>query len=102
MDMSSLMKHARQFQEKLDAAQQELGSKTVSGSAGGGMVKVTVNGRSELMDIVIEPEVVNPDDIRMLQDLILAAVNDGMAKAKKMGQEELGKLTGGMNIPGLF
>lgn len=96
------MKQAQQFQQQLSEIQQELGSKTVTGSSGGGMVTVTFNGRSELVDIAIEPEAVNRDDVQMLQDLIRAAINDGLAKSKKLGQGELGKLTGGMNIPGLF
>ncbi len=102
MDMGNLMKQAQQFQEQLSKVQEELGTKTVTGSAGGGMVTTTFNGRSELVDIVIESEVVNADDVQMLQDLVRSAVNDGLVKAKKLGQGELGKLTGGMNIPGLF
>ena len=102
MDMGNLMKQAQQFQEQLSKVQEELGTKTVTGSAGGGMVTTTFNGRSELVDLTIEQEVVNPDDVQMLQDLIRSAVNDGLVKAKKLGQGELGKLTGGMNIPGLF
>lgn len=102
MNMSDLMKQAQQFQQQLSSIQQELGSKKVTGSAGGGMVTATFNGRSELIEISIEQEVVNPDDVQMLQDLIQAAVNDGLVKAKQLGQSELGKLTGGMNIPGLF
>ncbi len=102
MDMGNLMKQAQQFQEQLSKVQEELGAKTVTGSAGGGMVTTTFNGRSELVDLVIESEVVNADDVQMLQDLVRSAVNDGLVKAKKLGQGELGKLTGGMNIPGLF
>jgi len=102
MDMGNIMKQAQQFQQQLSKVQEELGTKTVTGSAGGGMVTVTFNGRSELVDLAIEPEAVNPDDVQMLQDLIRSAVNDGLVKAKKLGQGELGKLTGGMNIPGLF
>ncbi|HHO47223.1 MAG TPA: YbaB/EbfC family nucleoid-associated protein [Desulfobacteraceae bacterium] len=102
MDMSELMKHARQFQERLDDIQQELGSRTVTGSAGGGMVTATLNGRLELIDLHIEPQVVNPDDVSMLQDLVIAAMNDGLVKARQLAQGELGKLTGGMHIPGLF
>jgi len=102
MNMAELMKQAQQFQQQLSRIQEELGAKTVTGSAGGGMVTATVNGRSELVDIVIEPEVVNRNDIGMLQDLVRSAVNDGLVKAKQLGQSELGKLTGGMSIPGLF
>ena len=102
MNMSDMMKHAQQFQQQLSTIQQELGSKTVTGSAGGGMVTATFNGRSELLSIAIEPQVVDSHEVQMLQDLVAAAVNDGLVKAKKLSQSELGKLTGGMNIPGLF
>ena len=102
MDMGNLMKQAQQFQQQLSKVQEELGTMTVTGSAGGGMVTTTFNGRSELVDLVIESEVVNAGDVQMLQDLVRSAVNDGLVKAKKLGQGELGKLTGGMNIPGLF
>jgi len=102
MDMNALMKQAQQFQERLNKIQEELGAKTVTGSAGGGMVTATVNGRSELLSLALERGVVNPDDVVLLQDLIVAAVNDALLQAKKLGQGELGKLTGGMHIPGLF
>lgn len=102
MDMNALMKQAQQFQERLNKIQEELGAKTVTGSAGGGMVTATVNGRGELLSLSLERGVVNPDDVVLLQDLIVAAVNDALLQAKKLGQGELGKLTGGMHIPGLF
>jgi DNA-binding YbaB/EbfC family protein len=102
MDMGTLMKQAQQFQERLSKMQEELGAITVTGSAGGGMVTATVNGRGELLSLALERGVVNPDDVQLLQDLIVSAVNDALLKAKKHGQGELGKLTGGMNIPGLF
>lgn len=102
MDMSELMKQARQFQERLAGIQQELGAKTVTGSAGGGMVTATFNGRCELIGLHIEPQAVDSNDVRMLQDLVLAAVNDGLIRAKQLAQGEMGKLTGGMHIPGLF
>ena len=102
MNMGEIMKQAQQFQEQLSKIQQELGEKTVTVSAGGGMVTVTFNGRSELVDIVIEPDVVSQGDVTMLQDLVRSAINDGLVKSKQLGQGELGKLTGGMNIPGLF
>ena len=102
MNMGDIMKQAQQFQEQLSKVQQELGSKTVTGTAGGGMVTATFNGRSELVDIVIEPDAVNTSDVQMLQDLVRSAVNDGLVKSKQLGQGELGKLTGGMKIPGLF
>lgn len=102
MNMGDLMKQAQQFQEKMSSMQGELGSKTVSGTAGGGMVNATVNGNSELVELTIEPSLVNPGDVKMLEDLVQAAVNDGLRKAKEMAKSEMGKLTGGMNIPGLF
>lgn len=102
MDISELMQQARHFQEKMAQVQEELATRTVTGTAGGGMVTVTVNGKSEVLGMSIEPEVINPDDPQMLQDLITAAVNDGLRKAKELGQDEMSKLTGGMRIPGLF
>ncbi len=102
MDISELMQQARHFQEKMGQIQEELAIRTVSGTAGGGMVTVTVNGKGEVLGMSIEPEVINPDDPQMLQDLITAAVNDGLRKAKELGQDEMSKLTGGMRIPGLF
>jgi len=102
MDMGEIMKQARQFQEKLGKIQDELGSKMVTGTAGGGMVTVTVNGRGELIGLSIEKGIINPEEPQMLQDIIVAAVNDGLRKAKELGQGELGKLTGGLRIPGLF
>lgn len=81
--------------------QEELATKTVTGSAGGGMVTTTMNGRGELVGLTIEPGIVNVDEMDMLQDLIVAAVNDGARKAAEMGKGEMSKLTGGLNIPGL-
>jgi nucleoid-associated protein EbfC len=100
-NMGNLMKQAQQFQNKMARLQQELGQKTIEATAGGGMVTVVVNGQQELVSIKIDPEVVDPDDIDMLQDLVLAAVNDGMARAKKMVNDEMGKLTGGLNLPNI-
>jgi len=102
MDISSLMKQAQDFQHKMGQVQEGLAKKTVSSEVGGGMVKVTVNGRQELLSIQIEKEVINPDDTEMLQDLIAAAVNDAMGKAREMIQAEMGRLTGGLKIPGLM
>ncbi len=102
MDISSLMKQAQDFQQKMGQVQEELAKKTVTSEVGGGMVKVTVNGKQELLAIQIEKEVINPDDADMLQDLIAAAVNDAMRKAREMIQSEMGRLTGGINIPGLM
>jgi DNA-binding YbaB/EbfC family protein len=103
--MGNLMKQAQQIQARIAKLQEELGEKTIEVSSGGGMVTVVVNGRQELLSIKIDPEVINPNDLEMLQDLILAAVNDGMSRAKNMVTEEMRKLTGGIdlsNIPGLM
>jgi DNA-binding YbaB/EbfC family protein len=100
-NMGKLMKQAQQLQTKMAKMQEELSEKTVEASAGGGMVVAIANGRQELISIHIEQEVIDPDDAEMLQDLIMAAVNDALNKAKEMMNEEMGNLTKGMNIPGL-
>lgn len=100
-NMGNLLKQAQQFQTKIAKLQEELEDRTVEASAGGGMITVVVNGRQELVSIKIEPEVINPDDKEMLQDLILAAINDGLGKAKEMVNEEMGKLTRGLNLPNI-
>jgi len=99
--MGQLLKQAQKFQAKMSELQEELNQRTVEASAGGGMVTVVANGRQEVLSIAIDPEVVDPNDVEMLQDLILAAVNDALNRAKEMTSEEMGKLTKGMNIPGL-
>ncbi len=98
-DMGNLLKQAQQFQTKIAKLQEELEDRMVEASAGGGMVTVVVSGRQEIVSIKIEPEVINSDEQEMLQDLILAAVNDGLSKAKEMVNEEMGKLTRGLNLP---
>ena len=100
-NMGNLLKQAQQFQTKIAKLQEELEDRTVEASAGGGMVTVVVNGRQELLSINIEPEVINSDDKEMLQDLIQAAINDGLSKAKEMVNEEMGKLTRGLNLPNI-
>ena len=100
-NMGNLMKQAQQFQTKMAKLQEELGQRTVEASAGGGMVTVIVNGQQEIVSIKIDQEVVDPEDVEMLQDLILAAVNDGLKRAKNMVNEEMGKLTGGLNLPNI-
>ena len=102
MDISSLMKQAQDFQQKMGQVQEELAKKTVTSEVGGGMVKVTVNGKQELLTIQIEKEVIDPEDVDMLQDLIIAAVNDALNKSQEMVAAEMSKLTGGLNIPGLM
>jgi len=100
-NMNNMMKQAQQLQKKMLKAQEDLATKTVEASAGGGMVKVVANGSQKIESIVLEKEVVDPEDVEMLQDLILAAVNDALNKSQEMISSEMGKLTGGMNIPGL-
>lgn len=103
--MGNIMKQAQQFQTKMAKLQEELGGKTIEASAGGGMVTVVANGRQEIESIKIEPEVIDADDADMLQDLILAAVNEALNRSREMVSEEMGKLTKDLNlpnIPGLF
>jgi len=99
--MANMMKQAQKLQAKMLKLQEELAEKTVETSAGGGMVKVVANGKQQIVAIQIEKEVVDPDDVDMLQDLILAAVNDALQKSQEMVSAEMSKLTGGLNIPGL-
>lgn len=101
-NMGNLLKKAQQLQEKMAKLQEELSEKTVETSAGGGMVTVIATGKQEIASIKIDPEVVNQEDIEMLEDLVLAAVNDALSQAKQMVTEEMTKLTGGVNIPGLM
>ena len=95
------MKQAKKMQERMARIQEELETKTVEASAGGGMVSVVVNGKFEIVSLKIEKECVNPDDIEMLQDLIIAAINEGVRKSQEMAATEMSKITGGLNIPGL-
>ncbi len=100
-NMGNIMKQAQQFQAKMAKLQEELGERTVETTAGGGMVTVTASGRQEIVSIRIDPEVVDPEDVEMLQDLIQAAVNDALNRAKEMVNEEMGKLTSGLNLPNI-
>jgi DNA-binding YbaB/EbfC family protein len=101
-NLTGMMKQAQKLQAKMMEMQAELGNRTVSAQAGGGMVEAVVNGRQELVSLRIDPEVVAPDDVEMLQDLIQAAVNEALNRSREMMAAEMSKLTGGMNIPGLF
>jgi DNA-binding YbaB/EbfC family protein len=98
-NMSQMIKQAQAMQAKMMQAQEELKQARVEGSAGGGMVSATVNGQGELVSVKLTPEVVNPDDIEMLEDLILAAVSDAANKAREMMESRMGALTGGMKLP---
>ena len=99
--MGNLFKQAQQMQQKMAKLQDELGQRTVEASVGGGMVSVTVNGKNEVLSLKIEPQVVDPDDVEMLEDLVLAGVNEALRKSQEMVSDEMSKLTGGMKIPGL-
>ena len=100
--MGNLMKQAQKLQAKMLKLQEELAGRTVETTSGGGMVKVVANGKQQVVSIEIEKEVVDPDDVDMLQDLILAAVNDALTKSQDMVSSEMSQLTGGMNIPGMM
>ena len=99
--LGNMMKQFQQMQAKMEQIQAELEATEVEGTAGGGMVKVVVNGKMDVTSINIDPEVVDPDDVEMLQDLILAAISQAKEKARQLQQEKMGALTGGLNIPGL-
>ncbi len=100
--MGNVMKQAQKLQAKMQRLQEEMAEKTVETTSGGGMVKVVASGKQQVVSIQIEKEVVDPDDVEMLQDLILAAVNDALLKSQEMVTQEMSKLTGGLNIPGLM
>lgn len=100
--LGNIMKQAQQMQQKMARMQEELLAREVEASAGGGMVTATVNGAQQLVNLKIEPSVVDPEDVEMLQDLVIAAVNEAVKKSQAMAQDEMSKITGGMNIPGLF
>ncbi|GAB6063866.1 YbaB/EbfC family nucleoid-associated protein [Deferrisoma palaeochoriense] len=98
------MRQAQEMQRRMAKIQEELAEKTVEAAAGGGMVRCVVNGKQEILSLTIDPEVVNPDDVEMLQDLVVAAVSEAIKKSQEMVAEEMGKVAGGLglNLPGLF
>ncbi|HZH59990.1 MAG TPA: YbaB/EbfC family nucleoid-associated protein [Metabacillus sp.] len=101
-NMQKMMKQMQKMQKDMAKAQEELAEKTVEGTAGGGMVTVVVNGQKEVLEVNIKEEVVDPDDIEMLQDLVLAATNDALKKMDELTNETMGQFTKGMNLPGMF
>ncbi|MBZ4647564.1 MAG: YbaB/EbfC family nucleoid-associated protein [Clostridia bacterium] len=101
-NMNNMIKQAQKMQKEMAKLQEELEQRTVEASAGGGAITVIATGKKQIQEIKISPEVVDPDDVEMLQDLILAAVNEAMRKADEMVSSEMGKITGGFNIPGMF
>lgn len=100
-NLGNMMKQFQKMQAKMEEMQAELEQTRVEGTAGGGMVKVVANGKQDILEIKIDPEVVDPDDVEMLQDLIVAAVNQARQKAQELQAEQMSALTGGLNIPGL-
>lgn len=101
MDMSSIMQQAQQMQQKMKEIQGELAKKSIVGSAGGGMVNVTVNGQGDVLAVQIEKALITADESQMLEDLIVSATNEAIRKAKELSKQELGQLTGGLDLPGL-
>jgi len=100
--LKNLMKEAQKMQAKMAKMQEELKSKQVEAASGGGMVKVLCNGQQEILEIHIEPDLLEEKDVEMLQDLILAAVNEALNRSREMAQDEMAKITGGLNLPGLM
>ena len=101
-NMNNLIKQAQKFQKQMEDMQKDLENKTFEASVGGGTVTAVVNGKKQLIDIKIKPEVVDPDDVEMLQDLIISACNEAFKKADDESADEMKKMTGGLNIPGMF
>jgi DNA-binding YbaB/EbfC family protein len=101
-NMQKMMKQMQKMQKDMAKAQEELSVKTIEGTAGGGMVTVIVNGQKEVVDVNIKEEVVDPEDIEMLQDLVLAATNDALKKMDDLTNDTMGQFTKGMNLPGMF
>lgn len=100
--LAQIMKQAQMMQQKMAKLQEEAAQKTAEASAGGGMVTAVVNGKNQLLSLTIKREAVDPDDVEMLQDLVVAAVNEALNKVHGELSEQMGKITGGLNIPGLF
>ena len=102
MNMNQLMKQAQKMQQQMADMQEELASKTLEVSSGGGAVKVTVSGEKKILDLTISPDVVDPDDVEMLQDLVMSAVNEALRQIEESASSQMSKLTGGLNLPGMF
>ena len=100
--LGNILKQAQQMHAKISELQEEMAGKTVEASSGGGMVTVVINGKQEILSVHIDPEVVHQEDIEMLQDLMVAAVNEAIRKSQEMMAEEMKKITGGLSIPGIL
>ncbi len=101
-NMQGMMKQMQKMQKKMAEAQEQLGEERLEGAAGGGMVKVIVSGDKQVVDVVIDPSVVDPEDVEMLQDLVVIATNEAMAKAEELTNSTMGQFTKGLNLPGMF
>lgn len=101
-NMGQMMKQVQQMQKKMEATQKEIEEAKVTASSGGGMVEVEANGKKEILSIKIDPEAVDPEDVEMLQDLVLTAVNDAIKQVEQLSETKMGKITGGINLPGMF
>ncbi len=101
-NLSGILKQAQKIQERIARIQEEIGDKRVEASAGGGMVRAVANGRQEIVSIEIDPEIIKSGDIELIQDLVVASVNEALRKAKELVAEEVSKATGGLNLPGIF
>ncbi len=101
-NMQQMMRQAQKLQQQMEKVQAEIEAREFEASAGGGMVTAKVNGKKELLGLTIKPEAVDPDDVEMLSDMVVAAVNEALREAAEVSEREMGKLTGGLNMPGLF
>jgi len=102
MNMQQMMKQAQKMQRQMEEMQAEMANKSLEVSAGGGAIKVTINGEKQITDLTISPDVVDPDDVEMLQDLVISAVNEAIRQMDESTSSQMSKITGGMNLPGLF
>lgn len=102
MNIQEMMRQAQRMQKKIKEIQDEMGQREVEGTSGGGMVVVTASGRGEVLRVKIEKDVVDPNDVEMLQDLVVAATNQALGRAKEAMETEMGKVTGGLSMPGMF
>ena len=100
--MGNIMKQAQMMQKRMAQMQEELATRQIEATSGGGMVKAVVSGKQQLLSLTIDPKAVDPEDVEMLQDLVVAAVSEALKQSQKMAEEEMGKITGGLNVPGLF
>ncbi|HOB81997.1 MAG TPA: YbaB/EbfC family nucleoid-associated protein [Peptococcaceae bacterium] len=101
-NMAKMMKQVQKMQADMSKLQEQLGEMTVEATAGGGVVKVVMSGKQEVKEVVLEPEILDPEEKEMVQDLLVAAFNEALRKSQELAAQEMGKITGGLNLPGLF